>query len=270
MSLYIVGDIQGCLDPLQHLLQQVKFEPGKDQLWSTGDIVNRGPRSLDTLRFVKSLGNNFRMVLGNHDLHLLAVALAGKSAKRGDTLNEIINAPDADELLDWLKQQPLLIHDVNTRTVLVHAGIPHIWSLDKALALAKEVEQVLQGHDIKRFLHHMYGNEPDCWSDELSGFERLRVITNYLTRMRVCTRQGALDLSFKGPENEAPAGTRPWFAHYPESPGIEEHVYFGHWAALGSKHIGSRFHALDSGCVWGQCLTMVRREDNSFYSSTCK
>lgn len=269
MSLYIVGDLQGCLDPLQRLLQQVAFEPGKDQLWSTGDIINRGPRSLDTLRFVKSLGSNFRMVLGNHDLHLLAVALAGKTAKRGDTLSEIIKAPDADELIDWLKHQPLLIHDVNTRTVLVHAGIPHIWSLNKALALAQEVEHVLQSRDIKAFLQHMYGNEPDCWSDDLSGFDRLRVITNYFTRMRVCTSKGALDLSFKGPENESPVGTRPWFSHDRDASIRQDHVYFGHWAALGSKHIGSCFHALDSGCVWGQCLTMVRREDNRFYSSTC-
>lgn len=270
MALYLIGDIQGCLDPLQKLLAQVQFDPARDQLWSTGDIVNRGPRSLDTLRFLKNLGSSFRMVLGNHDLHLLAVALTNKAAKRGDTLDEILQAPDADELIDWMRRQPLIIHDPPTATILVHAGIPHIWTIRKALALAQEVEQSLRGPHIADFLRNMYGNEPDCWRDDLAGFDRLRVVTNYLTRMRVCNVEGALDLAFKGPESEIPRGTKAWFSYDRSNTDVQDHIYFGHWAALGSKHIGTRFHALDSGCIWGQCLTLVRREDNRFFSISCQ
>ena len=202
MNTYIVGDLQGCLDPLKNLLDRVQFDPDKDQLWSVGDIVNRGPDSLSTLRYLKNLGTHFKMVLGNHDLHLLALAYQKKSPKKSDTLDDILAATDREELINWLRHQPLIYQHENA--VVVHAGLPHIWSLQKALALASEVQQVLRSDDCGKFLSAMYGNEPDRWSDDLQGMERLRVITNYLTRMRVCRSDGTLDLAFKASPDTAP------------------------------------------------------------------
>ena len=198
MAIYAVGDIQGCLQPLKRLLKQVDFDPAEDTLWSVGDAVNRGPKCLKTLRFLYKMRDNLVMVLGNHDLHLLAVAYGARAPSRSDTFDKILEAPDRDELLDWLRHRPLIHHEYGH--TLVHAGIPPQWSLAEAIARAHEVEDVLRSEDCVEFLTHMYGNEPAVWSDELEGMERLRVITNYLTRMRYCTKTGVLELQSKGPE----------------------------------------------------------------------
>lgn len=264
MNTYIVGDIQGCLDPLKKLLDTVRFDPDLDQLWSVGDVVNRGPDSLSTLRYLKKLGSHFKMVLGNHDLHLLAVAYQKKSKKKGDTLDDILAAKDREELIDWLRHQPLIYQCDNS--VLVHAGLPHIWPLAKALSLASEVENILRSDDCGNFLSAMYGNEPDRWSDALSGMERLRVITNYLTRMRICKIDGSLNLAFKSSPDLAPHDFLPWFLHYPKNRINEYDIFFGHWAALPSKTYGDHFNALDSGYFWGGELTLLRLADKQRFT----
>jgi len=267
MTTYVVGDIQGCLKPFLSLLEKVKFDPLKDELWSVGDIVNRGPQSLETLRYLKSLGGSFQMVLGNHDLHLIAVAYGVRIQKRGDTLNDIIAAPDCQELIDWLREQPLIFRKNNH--VVVHAGIPHIWTITRAMALAREVESVLRSSNPSPFLCDMYGNEPDCWSDQLMGTTRLRVITNYLTRMRCCREDGGLDLLFKGSANESPKGFLPWFNHYSASSGSKENIFFGHWAALNPISYHEKFHALDSGCIWGGKITLYNLEEDRRITCNC-
>lgn len=267
MATYVVGDIQGCFKPLQCLLDSVAFDPARDRLWSVGDIVNRGPQSLETLRFLKQLGSSFRMVLGNHDLHLLAVAHGDKAIKKGDTLDDILIAPDRDELLDWLRHQPLLF--IEDDYVLVHAGIPHIWSIEKTAALAREVERILHGDRCREFFQHMYGNTPDRWSESLRGMDRLRVITNYLTRMRILTADGTLDLHYKGSADNVPAGFRPWFNYYPVDATPQHQVLFGHWAALACQLNLPGMHALDSGCVWGKQLSMLRIDDQVRLQCDC-
>jgi bis(5'-nucleosyl)-tetraphosphatase (symmetrical) len=259
VNTYIVGDIQGCYDALRKLLDSVEFDPKYDRLWSVGDIVNRGPDSLSTIRYLKNLGPHFKMVLGNHDLHLLALARHKKSPKKGDTIDKILVASDREEIINWLRHQPLVYQQENS--VLVHAGIPHIWPLQKTLDLASEVHRVLQSDDYEDFLSTMYGNEPNRWSDQLQGPERLRVITNYLTRMRICKSDGTLDLSFKLSPDHAPKHYLPWFAFYPEKPALQYDIYFGHWAALPSKTYNKHFHALDSGYFWGGELTLLRLAD---------
>jgi len=198
MATYAVGDLQGCLKPLQSLLQEVKFNRATDTLWLTGDLINRGPQSLDTLRFIYRMRDNVICVQGNHDLHLLAVANGHKTPSRSDTLDEILQAPDRDELLLWLRQRPLLHRDHELGFTMTHAGIPPQWDLDRAEELAEEVNQVLRGDQLQYFLANMYGNTPDHWRDDLSGAERWRVITNYFTRMRFCTPDGKLDFTHKG------------------------------------------------------------------------
>jgi len=268
MSTYIVGDIQGCFAPLKKLLDCVQFDPARDQLWSVGDVVNRGPDSLSVLRYLKNLGDSFQMVLGNHDLHLLAVANQKKSPKKSDTLGEILKAPDRDELLHWLRHQPLIYKQ--KEAVLVHAGIPHIWTLSKALDLASEVEQILKSDDYCDFLSAMYGNEPNCWNDALCGMERLRVITNYLTRMRICKADGTLNLDFKSSPDNIPVDFKPWFSFYPAQLTKQADIFFGHWAALESKSYATCFHALDSGCVWGGKLTLFKLDDKKIFNCNCK
>jgi len=265
MKTYVVGDIQGCLNPLLNLMEKVKFDPLNDKLWSVGDIVNRGPKSLETLRFLKSLGGSFQMVLGNHDLHLIAVAYGIRTAKKGDTLNDILAAPDRQELIDWLRKQPLIFRKDNH--VVVHAGIPHIWTTPRAMELAWEVESALGSSDPKPFLGNMYGNDPTCWSDNLTGGDRLRVITNYLTRMRCCKKDGTLDLLFKGSPDASPKDFFSWFDYYQTSGPQQENIFFGHWAALKSGTYHEKFHALDSGCIWGGQLTFYCIED--FQRITC-
>ncbi len=268
MSTYAVGDLQGCLEPLKCLLEAVKFKRGRDVLWSVGDIVNRGPESLETLRYLYRMRDSLVVVLGNHDLHLLAVAAGVRKASRSDTLDEILSAPDREELLNWLLHQPLL-HREHGYT-MVHAGIPPQWSVKKAGRYAREVEDVLQSKDCVTFLRAMYGNEPAVWSDDLRGMERLRVITNYLTRMRYCTREGWLDLESKGPEPPA-NGKRvsAWFSHAGRLT-ADDRIIFGHWAALEGRTDTANAIGLDTGCVWGGSLSLFELETGGRTHCDCR
>lgn len=266
MTIYAVGDLQGCLEPLLCLLKEVNFDPQKDQLWAAGDVVNRGPQSLETLRFVKGLDDAFRMVLGNHDLHLLAASRGIKRLNPKDTLDEILDAPDRDELLEWLRQQPLLINDHGF--VMVHAGIPPQWSLNTALRRAKQVEKVLRSDNAQAFFENMYGNTPCSWDKAQSTNVQLRTITNYFTRMRFCDASGELELSAKkGPEH-APEGFAPWYSH-PKRKTLTENIIFGHWAALEGEASTPGLYPLDTGCVWGGCLRLMNLTTRAFTHCSC-
>lgn len=266
MAIYVVGDIQGCFDPLCRLLDKVAFNPARDQLWSVGDIVNRGPESLATLRFLKGLGPAFRMVLGNHDLHMLAVAKRLRKSNPKDTLDEVLRSPDRNELLLWLQGQPLLIHD--EEILLVHAGLPPQWSLAEAKAYAHEVESVLGDERAESFLSTMYGNQPDCWSDTLTGTARWRAIANYLTRMRFCDSSGRLELSTKLAPEQAPPGFLPWFSH-PLRKTRHMDIIFGHWASLAGRDCGMHLFPLDTGCVWGRTLRLLDLSQKTYYQVSC-
>jgi bis(5'-nucleosyl)-tetraphosphatase (symmetrical) len=256
MAIYAVGDIQGCYDALRRLLDKINFDSTRDQLWAVGDLVNRGPQSLETLQFCHDLGSSFLTVLGNHDLHLLAIASGQESPRKSDTLDEILKAPDRDELLHWLQNQPLFHYDSQLGVAMVHAGIPPQWDLEKTMSLAAEVETVLRSEQSDTYFSQMYGNQPDLWDDDLSGSDRLRLITNYLTRMRFCSTEGRLELSTKlGPE-AAPAGYFPWFA-LTKRKVTEVPIIFGHWASLMGHTEQSNLVALDTGCVWGGQLTVA-------------
>ena len=268
MATYVIGDLQGCLPQLIQLLEQVNYHPEQDKLWFAGDLVNRGPASLETLRFIKSLGSNAKVVLGNHDLHLLAVAHGHGDLKRKDTLAEVLTASDRDDLIHWLRQQPLCHYDSQLNTVMTHAGIPPCWSLSTTLALAKEVEDTLKSDDVNNFLSTMYGNTPDTWQDDLTGTDRLRTITNYLTRMRFCNPESKLDLKSKEGVGTASKGYAPWF-NYPTQLPENHHVVFGHWAAIEGITQQKQIHALDTGCVWGGSLTALRLEDMQRFSTPC-
>ena len=265
MAIYAVGDIQGCYTELVQLLEKINFDQAADTLWLVGDLVNRGPDSLAVLRLVKSLGDAAITVLGNHDLHLLAVANGEGKLHRGDTLDEILAAPDRHELLTWLRHQRLL--HVEGDFVLVHAGLLPGWTVEQAASLAHEVELALQAEDYVDFLAHMYGNQPDGWDTELTGFERLRVITNALTRMRICTDQGKLEFDFKAEIHSIPKGYRPWF-DIPGRRSAQATVVFGHWSALGLM-IKPNVIALDTGCLWGGPLTAIRLEDRQIIQEAC-
>lgn len=258
MAVYAVGDLQGCLDPLKRLLERLAFDPARDRLWLVGDLVNRGPQSLEALRFVRNLGEAAVTVLGNHDLHLLAVAMGGHRAKGKDTLDPILTAPDRDALLDWLRRQPLLHHEPNLRAVLAHAGIPPDWDLPTAAACARQVEAVLTGDGVRDFLAEMYGDHPDRWDAGLEGLERLRYTVNALTRMRYITRDGRLEFKHKCAPEQAPQGLIPWYAA-PRAP-LGATVVFGHWSTLGRTRLPGAL-ALDTGCLWGGKLTAVRLDD---------
>lgn len=266
MPIYAIGDVQGCYEPLQRLLEKIHFNPEKDCLWFTGDLVNRGPDSLKVLRFIKSLGNKHVVVLGNHDLHLLAVAYGVAPLRQGDTLDEVLSAPDRHELIDWLRHRPLLFHQENY--VLTHAGLLPSWSLQQAIHCAKEVEQVLQSENPEEFLKNMYGNQPDCWNDNLTGIERLRFITNCFTRMRFCYPDGRLDLSNKGMPDKITQELLPWFKLQRRA-NRDLKILFGHWAALGGKADVANIYPLDTGCVWGHCLTAMCLEDERPLCVTC-
>ncbi|WP_292950933.1 MULTISPECIES: symmetrical bis(5'-nucleosyl)-tetraphosphatase [unclassified Neptuniibacter] len=266
MATYAIGDIQGCYDELQALLKLVNFSE-QDQLWVAGDLVNRGPKSLETLRFLKSLGPRATCVLGNHDLHLLAIYFQATKQKRSDTLAPIFSAPDRDELLSWLLQQKLMVHDKENRVAMIHAGIPPCWSIRKARKRAKEVENVLNSTLAKEYFAHMYGNKPDTWTPTLEGWDRLRLITNYLTRMRFCTPEGKLDFSAKGTLDSQPEGHKPWFRLPRKNPKEQNtRIIFGHWAALEGEADADNVFALDTGCVWGGKLTALRLEDMKTFS----
>jgi len=257
MATYAVGDLQGCLEPLQCLLKQVAFDPAKDRLWLVGDLVNRGPQSLATLRFLYGIRESLVCVLGNHDLHLLAAGRNIERLKKNDTLREILEAPDCAQLLEWLRQQKLLHYDEQRDIALVHAGIPPQWSLRKALKCAGEVEEALRDDNrIAPFLDGMYGNDPAKWDSDLKGVTRLRVITNYFTRMRFCTSEGKLDLKSKEGVGTALPGYKPWFT-YKERKTKGLKIIFGHWAALEGQCDEPGIFALDSGCVWGGAMTLM-------------
>lgn len=265
MAIYAIGDIQGCYTELLQLLEQVCFDPAKDRLWLVGDLVNRGPDSLNVLRLIKSLDNAAVMVLGNHDLHLLAVAEGFAKLHRNDSLHEVLVAPDRDELLAWLRRQRLLYTD--NKFVLVHAGLLPKWSITQAQQLANEVEVTLSGPHYRDFLGHMYGNHPEYWDNDLNGYDRLRVITNAFTRLRVCTPNGEMEFKFKGEVRNVPHGYMPWF----EVPGrlsAKTTVVCGHWSALG-LHITPNIIALDTGCLWGGLLSAIRLEDRKLFQIPC-
>ena len=257
MAIYAIGDIQGCYDPFRSLLDAVKFNPDKDTLWLTGDIVNRGPKSLKTLRFVKSLGDSAITVLGNHDLHLLALA-AGKVRYRNrfETLKKIFKASDCDELIDWLRHRPLAHYDKSLNTLLVHAGTYPTWNAEKTLARATEVEAALQSDKYKSVLGKMYGNTPSEWSGDLSGHKRLRFIINCLTRMRMLSKKMRLNFSHSGSPFRTRDNLKPWYdVDDPAWSGTR--IVFGHWSALGLIVLPDLI-SLDTGCVWGRQLTAVR------------
>jgi bis(5'-nucleosyl)-tetraphosphatase (symmetrical) len=255
MAVYAVGDVQGCYDALRSLLDTLDFDPGSDTLWLTGDLVNRGPQSLEVLRFVRTLPSAVS-VLGNHDLHLLAVASGQAPAKRRDTLEAILAAPDRRELLDWLRARPLLHHDEGLGFTLVHAGLLPQWDLATACRLAAEAEHYIRHSDRNDLYMHMYGDSPDHWDDALRGWARIRVIINAFTRLRYCAADGRMDLRPKMKPGGQPAGLIPWF----EAPGRRSRdlrVIFGHWSTLGMRNADGVI-AIDSGCLWGGRLTAVR------------
>jgi bis(5'-nucleosyl)-tetraphosphatase (symmetrical) len=265
MAIYAVGDVQGCHAELVQLLDQIKFDPAADQLWLVGDLVNRGPGSLEVLRLVKSLGDSAITVLGNHDLHLLAVAEGVAELNRNDTLDEVLKAPDRDPLLRWLRNQRLLY--VQDGYVLVHAGLLPQWNVTQAESLAHEVEAALRGDDYATFLSRMYGNSPHEWGDELTGYKRLRVIVNAFTRMRICTKEGEMEFKFKGEVENTPAGYLPWF-DIPKRASAKSTVIFGHWSALGLK-LTTNIIALDTGCLWGGPMSAIRLEDRKLFQVSC-
>lgn len=250
----MVGDIQGCFDELQELLAKVEFDPAVDRLLAVGDLVNRGPQSLQTLRFCHGLGDRFATVLGNHDLHLIAIARGHRASGSRDTLDELLAAPDCAQLIDWLRRQPLARRE--GELLLVHAGVPPFWGRKKTLRLAAEVSEQLSGPHCDRYLAKMYGNRPALWSEKLRGPERWRAITNYLTRMRFINSAGGLDLSAKGSPDKPPRGTRPWYLAARRKM-ANKPIAFGHWAALGGRDCGPNVYALDTGCAWGERLTLM-------------
>ena len=264
MSTYLIGDIHGCHDELRSLLDQVAFDPQVDQLWLTGDLVARGPASLEVLRFVRYLGDCVKMVLGNHDLHLLAVYAGISRNKPKDRLTPLLEAPDVDVLINWLRRQPLLQVDEEKKLVMAHAGITPQWDIDTAISCAREVEAVLSSGTYPLFLDAMYGDMPNNWVPELSGLARLRFSTNALTRMRYCFPNGQLDMIAKESPESAPPPLKPWFT-IPGPVSRDYTIAFGHWASLEGKGTPEGIIALDTGCCWGGTLTMLRWEDKQVF-----
>jgi bis(5'-nucleosyl)-tetraphosphatase (symmetrical) len=256
MATYAIGDIQGCYDALQRLLDKLTFDPANDELWLVGDLVNRGPHSLEVLRWVRALGDRAVVVLGNHDLHLLALGAGNRKYGKKSNLREVLEAPDRDELLDWLRHRPLMHYDGRKGFAMVHAGLPPQWDLPTALACAGEVEAALRGPDYRDYLHAMYGNQPAAWTQSLAGMDRLRFITNCLTRLRYCELDGTLNLKEKGPPGTQPPGCLPWF-EVPSRATRDDRIIFGHWSTLGYLATDNVW-ALDSGCLWGGHLTGIR------------
>ncbi|MGZ5027337.1 MAG: symmetrical bis(5'-nucleosyl)-tetraphosphatase [Methylobacter sp.] len=254
MSIYAIGDIQGCFDELLRLLDTISFDEHADQLWFAGDLVNRGPKSLETLRFVKALGDSAITVLGNHDLHLLAASQAPKIANKKDSLLPILEAPDRDELIDWLRHRPLF--HFNDDFCLLHAGVPPQWDFKKTQKMALLAENALQGPDYQAFLKQMYGNKPNIWSSNLKGVEKLRFIINCFTRMRYCDVNGRLDFVNSGPPGSQPKDLVPWF-EAPKRKNTDMRIIFGHWSSLG-YYEGSNCYAIDTGCLWGGQLTALK------------
>jgi bis(5'-nucleosyl)-tetraphosphatase (symmetrical) len=269
VATWAVGDLQGCHRELLDLLQAIRFRPDADTLWFTGDLVNRGPESLECLRFVRELGDTAIVVLGNHDLHLLAVAAGARKPRRKDTLDSILTAPDRDALLDWLRRRPLLHHDAALGFTLVHAGLPPQWDLKTAAAAAAEIETVLRRDDARSYFEKMYGNKPDRWSEKLRGAERLRFITNCLTRLRYCDADGRLELEETGPPGSQADHWLPWYA-VPGRRSRELRIVFGHWSTVRLEPAPDferwNVFPLDTGCVWGGTLTALRLDDGKYFS----
>lgn len=267
---YVIGDVQGCFEALKALLKEIEFDPDQDFIWFAGDLVARGENSIGALRFIKKLVDRdvAATVLGNHDLTLLACARGIREINDKDNIRDVINALESDDLIDWLRKQPLCLFP-NDQTILTHAGIPLNWTAAQTAALAQEVEVVI-GHDdfeiVDEFLKDMYGKEPSLWSNDLTGQARLRCITNYLTRMRLTDAEGRLEFSFKDAlDDPMPKGFKPWFEF--DSQAAKTHqIFFGHWAALQGKSISDKIQNVDGGCVWGNQLMAYRLEDQSMFA----
>ncbi|MGB4813132.1 MAG: symmetrical bis(5'-nucleosyl)-tetraphosphatase [Methylophilaceae bacterium] len=256
MATYAIGDIQGCYHAFQALLAKIDFKPSQDELWLVGDLINRGTGSLEVLRWCYQHQDSLKVVLGNHDLHALVVAAGFVKPKRSDTLTALLMAKDSHVLLYWLRHQRLVVS--NAQYLMVHAGLLPQWTVAQTLTYAKEVESALQADDYLHFLAHMYGNKPNIWRNALTGLDRLRVITNAMTRLRVCTAQGEMEFDFKGELQDIPSGYMPWF-DVPNRASQEIQVIFGHWSALGLQQ-RTNVAALDTGCLWGGQLTAMNLE----------
>ncbi len=268
-STYAIGDVQGCFDDLLRLLDKIDFDLQRDRLWFTGDLVNRGPNSLEILRFVRSLGNSAISVLGNHDLHLLAVAAGAVRVKKKDTILEVLDAPDCEELLFWLRHQPLLHHDEQLGYIMIHAGLPPQWDLAKAQACAHELETVLQNTDYEDFFKYLYSDKPKRWRDDLKGWDRLRFIANCFTELRYCDRSGRLHLNGRNGSRSKKNGSIPWFKA-PNRASADLDIIFGHWASLSPRHTDIQgIHPLDSGCAYRGRFTALRLEDGRYFRCRC-
>ena len=267
MATYGIGDLQGCCDPLERLLDLIRFDSSTDRLWFVGDLVNRGPQSLLSLRKVISLGNAATTVLGNHDLHLLAASIGVRKLAPSDTLSDILDAPDAAELLDWIRRRKLAHYDHDGKRLLLHAGALPQWTVGDVIARAAEAEAALRGAGWKDFLAHLFSNTPDRWNDDLTGFDRLRVIVNSFTRLRFCTPEGIMEFDTKGSAGDAPPGHMAWF-DVPGRRTADATLVFGHWSVEGLV-MRPNLLGLDTGCVWGGNLTAVRLEDRKLFQVQC-
>ena len=269
MSTYAIGDVQGCYSELQNLLNEINFDERRDELWFVGDLVNKGPKSLQTLRFIKALGVNAKITLGNHVLHLLAVAKNIQPLLKKDTIQEILAADDVKELIDWLKSRPLLITDDNLNFTMVHAGLPPQWSLENAKEFAKECELILQSEKINKLLAEMYGDTPNIWVNSLQDYAKQRFIINCFTRIRFCNSDGMLDFDTKVAPGKQNTSLIPWYS-LPNRKTKDNKIIFGHWSTV---HIGNEknfkqynVYPIDTGCLWGGRLTAMRLEDEKVFS----
>lgn len=265
MPTYAIGDVQGCYDELRRLLDAFGFDPAHDTLWFVGDLVNRGPQSLETLRFVRGLGERAVTVLGNHDLSLLVIAAGRAKPHRGDTIDAILRAHDRDELLDWVRHRKMM--HVGGGCAMVHAGLLPQWTIERARALAAEVESALRAPDYAELLTHMYGNTPAAWDDALTGYERLRVVVNAMTRLRLCDAAGRMEFSHKTALTDLPPGFMPWF-DVPGRASAGTPIVCGHWAALGLV-LKDDLLSIDTGCAWGRELSALRLEDRRLFQCDC-
>ena len=263
MATYAIGDIQGCYQTLQKLLKIIKFQPDSDTLWLAGDLINRGPNSLETLEFIYQYRNKIQCVLGNHDLHFLAIETGQRKANKKDTFDEILKSPNRSKLVKWLTKQPLFHFDKKLNFAMAHAGIPACWKIKQTLKYSQEVSDCIQSAHRNNFFANMYGNEPAIWNKKLAGVERLRYITNVLTRMRFCYPDGELELDCKVAPGNQPHGLIPW---YELVGNIDYNFVFGHWASMQGHCDRPHIFALDTGCVWGGKLTALRLEDKQLFS----
>ena len=270
MATFVIGDIQGCFDELQELVDYISFNPKKDQLWFVGDLVNRGPKSLETLRWIRSLGDSAVTVLGNHDLHLLAAHAGVKDISSTSSLYPALQAEDIDALVKWLRQQPLMKYNKQLKFAMVHAGLAPQWSIKGAMEYAREVETVLRSKKYKDFLYNMYGDHPKQWDVKLKGWKRLRTITNFLTRVRYCDDLGVMSFTDKGPPGTQSARMNPWY-EVTSRKSQDTSIVFGHWSTLGYLN-DYNIISTDTGCLWGGQLTAIKIELESLtiYQLNCE